>query len=383
MRRNGDGIAIGNLRILVVNWRDWKNPEAGGAEVHLQEIFGRIATRGHEVTVLAHRFAGSAAEETADGMRVLRIGGKFDFNFHVIPFVRRRRSMGRYDVVVEDLNKLPFFLPFAAREPVGAILHHFFGSSIWKETNPLFASYVSLGERLVRRLYRSVPFCAVSESTAAELEAGGVPRSRIRVIHNAVDHETCFPDPNVSRVKGRIAYLGRVKRYKGIDHLLAALARIREEIPEAHLVIVGRGDDTPRLIRMTRRLGLEKRVTFAGFVDTETKVRHLREAEVVVTPSPKEGWGVTTIEANACGTPVVASDAPGLRDAVRDGVTGLLFPYGDASALADRLRRILRDDALRERLSRAAIDWAARFRWERSAEEMTDWLESVAALGRR
>ncbi|MFH1681445.1 MAG: glycosyltransferase family 4 protein, partial [Candidatus Eisenbacteria bacterium] len=240
-----------------------------------------------------------------------------------------------------------------------------------------------LGEWLVRRLYRKVPFCAVSESTAKELEAGGVPPGRIRVIHNAVDHEACFPDPNVSRVKGRVAYLGRVKRYKGIDFLLRALARVREEIPRAHLAVVGQGDDMPRLQRITRELRLEEHVAFTGFVDTETKVRHLREAEVVVTPSPKEGWGVTTIEANACGTPVIASDAPGLRDAVRDGVTGLLFPYGDVGALAGSIRRVLLDDDLREGLSRAAIDWAGRFRWERSAGETLEWLEEAAAGGRR
>ncbi|MFH1680058.1 MAG: glycosyltransferase family 4 protein, partial [Candidatus Eisenbacteria bacterium] len=123
VRRNGDGFAIGNLRILVVNWRDWKNPEAGGAEVHLREIFGRLAARGHEVTVLAHRFKGSRAEETAEGMRVVRIGGRLDFNFHVLPWYWGSLRRERFDVVVEDLNKLPFFLPLGVKEPVCAILH--------------------------------------------------------------------------------------------------------------------------------------------------------------------------------------------------------------------------------------------------------------------
>jgi glycosyltransferase involved in cell wall biosynthesis len=100
---------------------------------------------------------------------------------------------------------------------------------------------------------------------------------------------------------------------------------------------------------------------------------------VVVTPSPKEGWGVTTIEANACGTPVVASDVPGLRDAVRHEVTGLLFPYGNVGALGEAVGRVLTDDALRARLAGAALDWAGRFQWEDSARETEEWLGEVAS----
>lgn len=334
------------------------------------------------MTVLAHRFEGSAREERADGVRLLRIGGKFDFNLRVVPFYRGRLRREKFDVVVEDLNKLPFLLPLFARAPCCAILHHFFGGSIWKETNPLFASYVLFGEWLVKRTYRHVPFCAVSESSARELEEAGVPRGRIRVIHNAVDHEACRVDPAVRRIPGRVVYLGRVKRYKGVDHLLHALPNVRRTVPGAHLVVVGTGDDLPRLRREARALGIEEAVQFAGFVDTETKVRHLREAEIVVTPSPKEGWGVTTIEANACGTPVVASDVPGLRDAVRHERTGILFPYGDVGALAGAMTRLLTDHAFRGRLSAAAVEWAARFRWEDAARETSEWLEEVAGAAR-
>jgi len=334
---------------------------------------------GHEVTVVAHRFRGRPREETVDGMRVLRVGGKFDFNFRVLPFYLFSLRRERFDVVVEDLNKLPFFLCKTARSASCAILHHFFGSSIWKETNPLFAMYVGLGEWIVRHTYRSVPFCAVSESTADELVANGFPAGRVRIVHNAVDHGVYKPSESVRRVPGRIVYLGRVKKYKGIDFLVRALAAVRREIPHAHLVVVGRGDDLPRLEALAAELDLQEAVRFAGFVDTGEKVRLLREAEVMATPSPKEGWGVTTIEANACGTPVVASDVPGLRDAVRDGETGLLVPYGDVDALAEALRRVLGDQEQRTRFSEASIRWADRFHWEKSAEETVQWLEEVIA----
>jgi glycosyltransferase involved in cell wall biosynthesis len=111
------------------------------------------------------------------------------------------------------------------------------------------------------------------------------------------------------------------------------------------------------------RLGVAQAVDFLGFLPSAEKVRRLREAWVVVQPSPKEGWGLTVIEAGACGTAVVAADSPGLRDSVRRDETGLLVPYGDDAALTAALLRVLEDSALRERLAAAGIARAASFSW--------------------
>ncbi len=369
------------VKILVVNWRDIRNPEAGGAEVHLHEIFGRIAAAGHPVTLVAHHFRGAAREERIDRIRVLRVGGKFDFNFRALPFALGLLKKEKYDVVVEDLNKIPFFLSFFTAVPTCALLHHFFGGSIWRETNGVFALYVLAAERIVRASYRKLPFCVVSRSTADELIAAGFPPGNLTIIHNAVDHAIYTPGDAAEKVPGRIIYLGRVKRYKGIDIIFRSLVGVRAEIPEAHLVVVGGGDDRARLEAIRDSLGLGGAVTFTGMVSTEEKIDQLRKAEVMVTPSPKEGWGVTTIEANACGTPVIASNVPGLRDAVRDGETGLLFPFGDEERLTELLGAMLRDRPLRERLTEGALEWAGRFTWEHSAEETVRWLEKVAAKG--
>ncbi len=365
----------------MVNWRDIRNPEAGGAEVHLHEIFGRIAGMGHNVTLVTHHFKGAPREEMIDNMRVVRIGGKFDFNFRALPAVLRMLKGESFDVVVEDLNKLPFFISFFTPLPSAAILHHFFGSSIWREANPLFAMYVGLGEWIVRATHRKIPFCVVSDSTSDELTESGFRKEMVEIVHNAVDHSIYTPGNEADKVPGRIIYLGRVKQYKGIDILIRSLPGIRKEIPEAHLVVVGGGDDHDRLRKIRDDLNLQDVVEFTGMVSVETKIDHLRKTQVMVTPSPKEGWGVTTIEANACGTPVIASNVPGLRDAVRDGETGILFPYGDESELTRQVVRLLRNSELRQELTANAIQWAGRFRWERSAEETIAWLRRVVAGG--
>jgi glycosyltransferase involved in cell wall biosynthesis len=103
---------------------------------------------------------------------------------------------------------------------------------------------------------------------------------------------------------------------------------------------------------------------------------------VHVLTSPKEGWGISILEAAACGTPTVASDAPGLRDAVRDGETGLLAPHGDVDALADRLERLLADADLRERMGAAARRFAENLGWDASARAVEAFLaRRVAPAG--
>jgi glycosyltransferase involved in cell wall biosynthesis len=94
----------------------------------------------------------------------------------------------------------------------------------------------------------------------------------------------------------------------------------------------------------------------------------------------KEGWGITTIEANACGTPVIAADVPGLRDAVAAGQSGLLYPFGNIEMLADRIAAVIEDSILRQQLSEGAVRWAQRFSWDKSAEQMLKLCERVSTL---
>ncbi len=159
--------------------------------------------------------------------------------------------------------------------------------------------------------------------------------------------------------------------------VLRALARLVAGGDRVRLVIAGQGDHAGALARLRDELGLGGVVDMPGFVDENTKRELLRRAWVHVLTSPKEGWGIVNIEAAACGTPTVASDSPGLRDSVIDGVTGLLVPHGDVDALAAALTRVLRDDRLRHELSEQARQFATRFTWERSADLTEAHLEKA------
>lgn len=362
-------------RILVINWQDIRHPLAGGAEVHLHEIFRRVALE-HDVTLLCCSFADGADEEEIDGIRVVRRGGRNFFNYVVPKAYRELARNRRYDIVLDDLNKIPFFTPLFVKEPILAIAHHFFGSSIFKEVSPWYGTYVCTAEYLVRWVYRRTPFAVVSESTRRELRRWGI-KSEIHILPNAVEFEayTGTDEPTDEPV---IGYLGRLKKYKSIDHLIRALPLIRLRVPNARLKIIGGGDAEAMLRGLCRELELEEWIEFTGHVSQIDKVKHLRSCAVVVNPSPKEGWGLTVLEANACGIPVVAADSPGLRDSVVDGVTGLLYEYGNLQALAERVTELLLNKDKRLALGSQATAWAKQWSWDESARIAVELIERYA-----
>ncbi|HXM38682.1 MAG TPA: glycosyltransferase family 4 protein [Gemmatimonadales bacterium] len=372
------------MKILLVNWNDRQNPHAGGAEIHLHELFGRIAGSGHEIDLIASGWPGCAERVELDGMRVLRVGGRHSFALRARGAVRRALSERAYDVVVEDINKLPLYLPTLTRAPFVAIVPHLFGTTAFAEASVPVAAVVWAAELAIPRVYRGAGFHAISESTRDDLVRRGVPGERIVVIHPGVDATWYCPDPKTPRAeRPTFLYLGRLKRYKGVEFALRALAQVRKARSDITLDICGEGDDRPRLERVARRLGLGggDAVRFLGFVPEEEKRRLLRRAWAVLFASPKEGWGITNVEAAACGTPALASDSPGLRESVRHGVTGYLVPHGDWRGLADRMVALAADPDLLARLGRAARSFAEGLSWEAAARATTAHLQQVIAEG--
>jgi glycosyltransferase involved in cell wall biosynthesis len=241
-------------------------------------------------------------------------------------------------------------------------LHHLFGSVLFRETAWPFAAYVLAFEKMMPWAYRGVRTLTGSESSRQELlEKGFNPVSLAAEGVNVEDYQIASPPDRESHL---MVYVGRVKRYKGLDVLLAALRRLLPEFPEARLVIAGTGDDVDRLKGLAQDQGLADRIEFPGFITHEEKVKLYHRATVAVNSSLKEGFGLTSIEANACGTPVVATRVPGLVDSVVDGETGFLVPFGDEGAFAEALRRIFRGEGtLMESKARA---FAATQNWERA-----------------
>jgi len=168
----------------------------------------------------------------------------------------------------------------------------------------------------------------------------------------------------------RVAYVGRLERYKRVEVMWRAVAPLLAAHAGLEIAVIGRGGDRARLERLASRLGLASCTRFLGFLADDERDRWLADSRVCVCPSEKEGWGLTVIEANAVGTPVVASDAPGLRDSVRHGETGWLAPIGDIPAFSERIAALLSADEQAEAMAVRAVGWARRFDWDIASREM-------------
>ncbi|MFE1508940.1 glycosyltransferase family 4 protein [Streptomyces sp. NPDC058726] len=341
-------------RIVFLAHRDLDNPSAGGSELLVDRLADGLTRKGHQVTLLC---GGPAAYRD---YRVVSAGGTYDH------YLRARsafaRQVGDCDLLVEVCNGVPYLAPLWHRGPTLCLVNHVH-TDLWKMR---FGGPLAPAARIGRRLEhwaltgarRQGLVVAVSPSTAHALRGIGVPRERIRVVHNGVEE----PGPRAERSPEPLfVAVGRLVEYKRIDLLLRLWERVRP-VTGGQLVIVGDGPERERLERLAG-----PGVRFTGHVSEAEKHRLLCAAWLLLHPSAVEGWGLVVTEAAARQTPAVAFDVPGLRDSVRDGETGVLA-HGESSFAAAWMSLALAGDR-REAMGKAAVEHAAGFRWERTVRQ--------------
>ncbi len=353
------------MKIVAVNWQDLENPLAGGAETHLHEILERLVGYGHEVVLLCGGWAGCPPRASRNGVEIHRVGTRQSYPFKVRRYWERELRGRGFDLLYEDINKVPLYTTRWGAKQVVAVVPHLFGGAAFQELNAVLASAVWLSERPMPWVYRGVPLQAISESTADDLVARGFRPADIVVIHPGVSFGHYTPDASVRAAVPTFSYLGRLKKYKGVDIVIQAFAALPRR--DAILEIAGAGDYRPRLEALVAALDLGARVRFLGFVSESEKLALLRRSWGVALASPKEGWGLTNVEAEACGTPVVASDSPGIRESVRHGETGFLTKHGDVAALSAAMERLAASLELVTTMGAHARAFAETFTWDRCA----------------
>lgn len=367
------------------------HPAAGGAEKHLHRIFGKIVEMGHTVVLFTTAFPGAKEREVVDGIQVIRKGGDLMFQLTVALNLKKLDREFNFDVVVEDLNKLPVFAHWFVRKPLLVQMHHLWRKSIFAEAIFPIAFMVWFFERIIPFFYRTQPFVVVSPSTKKELAEIGVDENRISVIYNGSEKPN-FPgsadlatgtaesseiaaNPATSAVNPYFIWLSRVHRYKGIWTALEAFEKFSKSHPEVELYVVGDGPLLKKLPAWIKSHGLDGKVELTGFVSASRKYELLSSSLALLQTSYKEGWGLTVMEAAQLCKTTIASDVPGLCDSVRDGETGILFPSGDAAACASAMEKIYSDAELRASLGKNAKRYAESFSWEKSARETLELLE--------
>jgi glycosyltransferase involved in cell wall biosynthesis len=312
------------MKILVCNWRDGSHPAAGGAEVYTEEVLSRWAASGHEVTLFSAAQAGRPEREVVRGVERVRRGGRFGVYREAARWFRRE-GVGRFDVVIDEVNTRPFFAHRFADVPVVA-LYHQTCEEIWSYEMPWPASW--LGRRVLEPRWlegmHGVPAMAVSESTRDSIARFGIDDTI--VVPEGIEPPTPV---DVSKAEvPTLVHCSRLVSYKRADHVIEAFRIAQKSLPELRLVMVGDGPEMASLQRHAPT-GVE----FVGFVPADQKKALMASAHAIVMASVREGWGLVIAEAAALGTRAIAYDRPGLRDAVT-AAQGVLVPPSPA-ALAE------------------------------------------------
>lgn len=361
------------MRVLWVNHRDSFHPLAGGAEVHLRETAERLVALGHQVTVLAENHAAGPSSEQANGVRYLRMGSRL--SLHALSLIYLSTHSGEFDVVIDDIaHAVPFWSPLVTSKPVVAWVHHVHQSVLSRELSPFLSGTVRLAERSIRGTYRHI--VAVSESTKRDLiRELGLPGESIVVIPYGIDHSVYsvghkFFEPT-------ILWMGGFKPYKNAEDVIRAFALLKLAVPEARLILAGKGRTEEVLRGLSVSLGLSDSVSFPGWVVGAEKVRLLQGAWCLVYSSDIEGWGMGILEAGASGTPSVAYAVGAIPEAIADGRSGLLVRPRDVRDLAKKLILVCRDSNLRRHLEAGAFSKASEYDWNRSVKLTLNYLNSI------
>jgi glycosyltransferase involved in cell wall biosynthesis len=368
--------AHGVRRIESYAWRDLDDPEAGGSELHADEILRRWASVGLDVV---HRTStrDHARAFERHGYRVIQRGGRYDVFARVAArqLVRRRPADA---ATIEIWNGVPWFGPvWAARRRV-VWLHHVH-RDMWAEAipRPLDAVGRFVETRFAPPFYRRSTFATLSESSADEIEGLGIDRKRLTVIPPGV-HEQFAPDGSFRSASPHVVVVGRLAPVKRQRLALDALVDTRRIRSDLTVDVVGDGPDRALIQRWIEEHDATGWVRLLGRVSDDELVAAYRRAWLVVSASHAEGWGMSLTEGGACATPCVATDIAGHRGACVDGVTGVLV--GDISALGGEVAALLADNSRRDRMGAAAVEHASGLSWSAVAARHLDLL--VADIGR-
>ncbi|MBU6402451.1 MAG: glycosyltransferase family 4 protein [Verrucomicrobia bacterium] len=367
------------MRFLMLNWRDPRNPLAGGAERVTQGYLTALAERGHEVFWFANDFPDAAPEEQIGPLRILRGGGIGRSILHAIRWYRRQPG---FDLVIDQHHGIPWYAPWWCRTRCVAYIHEVLGP-IWDAFYPWPRNAIGrCQERWTHWLYRHVPFWTACQSTRDCLRSHGV--RDITIIPYGV-HTVALPalDDKPLGTPLRLIAVSRLAPNKRIDHAIRALHRAAQLGLDAELTIVGSGLDEAPLKRLVAALDLDKRVRFTGLLAEPDKDAALRRAHFLVHTSQREGWGLNVIEANAMGTPAIVYPVPGLTESTLHGQTGVVSEAETPESLAAAIQAASQAPEAYQQYRRRAWERARTYHWNVVLPQACAWLERQAQLPKR
>lgn len=369
------------MNILIFNWRDLKHSWAGGGEIYVFELAKRWVKMGHKVTVFCSldQEKGLFEKDTYNGINIIRKGGRYSLYLWAIWYYFTR-FRGKFDVIIDVENGIPFFTPLFSRVPKVVLVYHIHGKQFFYEFSfPISHLGFFIEKYLFPILYRNVSIIAISQTTKRDLKDLGFPAKNISVVYCGVN--TFSKKKNLSTKKflsPTILYLGRIKAYKRVDMLIDIFPHLIAKNPKLRLVIAGWGTEASYITDLVMKSPHRRKIELMGPVSEKEKKKLFSKSWIFVNLSIGEGWSIAVIESNYYGTPAVAFKVPGLSESIKHGETGLLVK--NREDLIVTLNNLIHNSKIRNILSENAWKWAHSFSWDKAAKESISIIQRIGKV---
>jgi len=360
------------MDILILNWKDVKNPEAGGAEIIAFEFARRLAREGHTVTFFSRCFGNCLNEEIVDGVRIIRRGNKFTVYIQAYFYYNSLKKKPQR--VIDMINTICWQTPlYVDKERRIAYVNQLAKEVLFYEFFWPLSLIAYFLEKFEYFTYKNTKFLCYSKSTREDLVSFGIKEKNINIFPLGADHDRYKKIGNKNR-DPLFVFVARLVKNKRADLCIRSMKEIVKKYPKASLYILGNGPDEKRLQELAIEENLEKNVKLINknnfFIDKnikDLKVNLMQKAWALLLPSIKEGWGMVVTEAAACGTPAIVSNVTGLRDSVINNKTGIILSKSPSKdELSQAMIRLIEDNQLKESLSRGAYQYSQSFNWDKS-----------------
>ncbi len=352
------------MKIVWFSWKDIKHPEAGGAEAVSHTLMSRLASEGHEVTLITSRPASSTSTDEIDGVKVLRAGNKFTVYMKARGLYRQLRRDGLPDLVIDEMNTIPFATTYYSGTRT-VLLTYQLARQVWFYQMVFPISVVGyilepLYLRLISKRYETI--LTESLSTKNDLIKHGFPTSRIHTFRVSINTPPLL-DLQTKNNMNEVLFLGAFRPMKRPLHAIEAFEYARDANPG--LILRMAGNNTSAYGRKVTAYAQNSRhagaIEILGRVSDEERLQLMRQAAVIVVTSIKEGWGLIVTEANSQGTPAVAYDTDGVRDSVKNSETGLLSKNSNARSLGQSINKLLSDSKEYGKIRNEAWEFSKQF----------------------
>lgn len=345
----------------------------GGGEHRFYEITKRLVQRGHEVDLLTMKIAGDKELEYIDGIRVHHIGPKIKkipyrtktdfikYFFSVCKWILTHD----YDIIDAQAYS-PLLSSYVAskfkRTPIiGTIYDTSTNNNDQWLQSPTIANRM---EKILLNLHFN-KIITISQPTMNSLiNDFGVNDKKMELLYCGVDIQKYDNVTTNTLHKNQIIFVGRLAPHKHVDHYIQVINEIKPLFPNLNFIIVGKGTEKENLVSMINDLNLNDCITFKQDLSDEELITEIKQSEILVLPSTREGFGMVLAEANCCNKPVITYASGGTVDVVKDGYNGYLIEAGNIKELKEKTINLLENEKLREEIGNNG---------RKRVEELFDW----------